>query len=122
MARTPTVADWLAALPAGHRAAIEARRAVVRRAAPALPETIKWNAPSFGDRVTLGLGKDSGVRIVLHRGAAPSDKAFVFADDAGLAAWPAPDRGVVQFADAAQVEARAGDLEALIARWVAATT
>ena len=94
-------------------------------AGPDLAESIKWNAPSFAqggeDRITLGLEKDGGVRAVLHRGAAVRLDGFVFGDQAGLARWPSPDRGVLKFRDAAEVEARRAALGELFTRWLEAT-
>ncbi len=105
---------------------IDALRAIVTRAHPGLVETIKWNAPSFADgdqdRVTLGIERKGGVRLVLHRGAASKGAdGFTFDDPAGLARWPTRDRGVVTFADAAAVAGKATDLERLVRRWVEAT-
>jgi hypothetical protein len=91
-----------------------------------LSERIKWNAPSFAlgddDRITLGLERKGGVRVVLHRGAKVQDTAgFVFEDPAKLAKWPAPDRGVIVFAEAAAVEAQAEAFSDLCTRWLEAT-
>ena len=117
---------WLAAQTPETAAAIQRLRAIVSAASPDLSEEIKWNAPSYSDagedRITLGVERKGGVRIVLHRGAAKSDPSgFMFDDPHGLAAWPSPDRGVVRFADAAAVDASAEPLTDLIARWIAAT-
>lgn len=118
------VETWLDALSPENRTLIDRLRAVVRAAAPGLTETIKWNAPSYADcnddRVTLGLERKGGVRVVLHRGTAVKDDAFAFEDPGKVAKWPAADRGVATFADLVALEAKAGDLQALIARWVAA--
>lgn len=108
-------------------ATVDALRAVVIAAAPALNERIKWNAPSFAvgdeDRVTLGIERKGGVRVVLHRGAKAKDAAgFVFDDPAGLAKWPAVDRGVMVFADAAAVAAKREALAEIVARWVVVTS
>lgn len=121
-----SVEAYLAALDPLVRADVEALRAVVLGAHPGLSGEIKWNAPSFAhdgeDRVTLGLDGKGGYRIVLHRGAKPLDTAgFRFDDEARLAKWPAPDRGVVALRDRAEIEARAADLAGLIGRWVEAT-
>ncbi|MCR5870786.1 DUF1801 domain-containing protein [Sphingomonas sp. J344] len=105
---------------------VDALRAIVIDAAPELVEEIKWNAPSFRDgadhKVTLGIERKGGVRIVLHRGVASRDVAgFSFADPDGLASWPAADRGVVTLRDPPTIETKRAALGALIARWVAAT-
>ena len=127
MAKTSvSVEDYLDALDPSVRADVDALRDVVLGAHPGLSEEIKWNAPSFAheghDRVTLGLDGKGGYRIVLHRGAKPLDTAgFHFDDEARLAKWPAPDRGVIALRDRAAIDARAADLTDLIARWIEVT-
>jgi Domain of unknown function (DU1801) len=127
LAKKPmSVEDYLAAQEPSVRKAIDALRAIVLSAHPGLIEEIKWNAPSFAhdgqDRVTLGLDPKGGYRIVLHRGAKPLDTAgFHFVDDAKLAKWPAPDRGVITLKDLAEIEARREAISGLIARWIEAT-
>lgn len=119
-----TVADWLAAQTPETSAAIERLRAIVAAAAPGLTEEIKWNAPSYADggqdRVTLGVERNGGVRVVLHRGAAVKSDGFAFDDPHGLAAWPSRDRGVVKLLDAAEIDSIAPRLTDLVARWIAA--
>ncbi len=119
------VETWLDSLSPENHALIDRLRGIVAAAAPGLDEAIKWNAPSFSDgdqdRVTLGLERKGGVRVVLHRGAAVKDTAgFAFEDSSEVARWPSADRGVATFADLKALEARAADLEDLIRRWVAA--
>ncbi|WP_425997680.1 DUF1801 domain-containing protein [Caulobacter sp. DWR1-3-2b1] len=120
-----SVEDYLAALEPSVRADIDALRAVVLGAHPGLTEEIKWNAPSFAhdgeDRVTLGFDRKGGYRIVLHRGAKPLDAAgFHFDDEAKLAVWPAPDRGLIALRDRAAIEAEAAEVGRLIGRWIEA--
>lgn len=120
------VQSWLATLAPESRQTVEALRAVVTGAAPELVEEIKWNAPSFRDgavhKVTLGIERKGGVRIVLHRGVAKQDLAgWSFDDPDRLATWAAPDRGVMRFSTEAEVEAHRDSLEQLIVRWIAAT-
>jgi hypothetical protein len=126
MPKTQTVEDYRAALDVPVREALDALRRIVAEAAPGLTEEIKWNAPSFAhrgrDRVTLGIEPRGGFRIVLHRGAKSEDASgFRFDDPDKVAAWPAPDRGVVRLRDPAEIEARADMLKMLIARWITAT-
>lgn len=102
---------------------VDRLRAITAAAHPDLVERIKWNAPSFAlgedDLITLGLERRGGVRLVLHRGAKPKDPAgFSFDDPAGLARWPAADRGVVVFQDSRAVENAAAALRDLCARWI----
>ena len=107
-------------------AMIDRLRALVRDAHPGLTERIKWNAPSFAigddDRITLGVERKGGVRMVLHRGVRPKDAAgFHFDDPDGLAAWPAIDRGIVLFGDLSDIERRREAIVDLCRRWIAAT-
>ena len=121
-----TVDEFRASLTAEQRATVDLLRHITAAASPEVTEHLKWNAPSFclngDDRVTLGLERDGAVRMVLHRGAKPKDVAgFKFDDAAGLAKWPAPDRGVVVFRDAGDVERRSADLADLVRRWLVAS-
>ena len=107
-------------------ATVDLLRSVITGVEPELTERIKWNAPSFAlagdDRITLGLERQGGVRVVLHRGAKQKDAAgFSFIDPAGLARWPAPDRGVIVFDDVAHVESRRDEFRDLCCRWLSAT-
>ncbi|WP_426167113.1 DUF1801 domain-containing protein [Sandarakinorhabdus sp. DWP1-3-1] len=117
---------YIAGLDAPTAAVVTRLRTLAMTAAEGVTEHVKWNAPSFcvagDDRITLGLERAGGVRMVLHRGAKVKDSAgFVFADPAGLARWPAVDRGVVTIRDAAALEAMAPALADVMARWLAAT-
>ncbi|MDP2343779.1 MAG: DUF1801 domain-containing protein [Deltaproteobacteria bacterium] len=110
-----TVEEFLASLTREQRATIDLLRQIISGASAGVTEHLKWNAPSFclngDDRVTLGLERDGTVRMVLHRGAKPKDvTGFKFDDSAGLAKWPAPDRGVLQFQDARDVESRRAEV------------
>ncbi|NBB17131.1 DUF1801 domain-containing protein [Caulobacter sp. SLTY] len=107
-------------------AMVDALRGLAAAAGPALNERIKWNAPSFAigdeDRITLGLERKGGVRVVLHRGAKAKDSAgFDFPDPDKLARWPASDRGVLTFATLAEIEMKRPALGELFARWLEQT-
>lgn len=119
-----TVEAWVAAQTPGTRLMIETLRSIVRAAGPDLDERIKWNAPSFADRgrdrVTLGVERLGGVRMVLHRGATPGAAGFCFEDPEGLARWPSPDRGVLTFGPQDDIAARRASLERLVLRWLEA--
>jgi hypothetical protein len=113
-------------LDAASLAIVDRLRSLIAGAHPDLTEHIKWNAPSFKlggeDRITLGLERKGGVRVVLHRGPKPkSVEGFAFADPNGLAKWPAPDRGVLTFATLRAVETCEMELVDLFRRWIAAT-
>lgn len=127
----PTIDAFRQSLDAETLAIVDALRGVITAGSSGLTERLKWNAPSFAvapagdddDRITLGLERKGGVRVVFHRGAKLKDATgFVFEDSAKLAKWPAPDRGVVVFADAAAVAAKREAFSDLCARWMDATT
>ena len=121
-----TIDAYRAALEPELQETMDALRSIIVEAHPGLAERIKWNAPSFAlgddDRITLGIEQKGGVRVVLHRGAKAKDsRAFKFQDADRLAAWPAPDRGVLSFADTEAVTAQRDALRDLFTRWLAAT-
>ena len=121
------VDTYLDGLQHGRKGEIEALRRLILDAVPGLDERIKWNAPSFGkgedDRITMRLHPGDRLQLILHRGAkAGADDLFRFEDPDKLIAWAAPDRGVVTFADAADLEAKAEALGEVLRRWVACTT
>ncbi len=120
------VESFRARLDPDVRETVDAIRALVHEGAPGLIERIKWNAPSFAagddDRITLGLERKGGVRVVLHRGAKPkSVESFRFDDPAKLAKWAAPDRGIVIFQDRNAVATREADFIDLCRRWIETT-
>lgn len=122
----PSIETFRASLDADTLATVDALRAIIAASRPGLVERLKWNAPSFAleddDRITLGLERKGGVRVVFHRGVKVKDASgFTFEDPSGLAKWLAPDRGVVVFADAAAVEAKRAALSDLCTRWLEAT-
>jgi hypothetical protein len=118
------VSTWLSGQTEQNRAGIEGLRRIVRSVDVPWVETIKWNAPSFAldgeDRVTLGVERRGGWRVVVHRGAAARADGFAFRDTSGLARWPSPDRGVVTIQDPADLDAKATAVAELIGRWVRA--
>ena len=121
-----TVETYLRSLDGPARELVDAVRDIIRQSHPDLTEHIKWNAPSFchgaEDRITMGLERKGGVRMVLHCGAKAKDSAgFAFADPDGLARWPASDRGVILIEDPAAAEARREKLSDLFRRWIDAT-
>ncbi len=121
-----SVETLVAALPEPSRTAMNALRRLVVESHPDVSEHVKWNGPSFvidgDDRISLGTAKGGAVRAVLHRGVkVKSTEGFAFEDETGLVKWAAVDRGVVTFADTAEVEAAAEPFKALCRRWLDAT-
>tara|TARA_R110002020_G_scaffold3766_34_gene16699 strand:+ start:6384 stop:6779 length:396 start_codon:yes stop_codon:yes gene_type:complete len=118
---------YLEGLQHARKAEIERLRALILATLPDLVETIKWNAPSFGngedDRITMRLHPGDRLQLILHRGAkAGADDLFRFEDPDRLIAWAAPDRGVVTFSNAQDLAAKSTPLAAVLKRWVACTT
>jgi hypothetical protein len=121
------VDSYLDGLQHARKPEIEALRRLILDAVPGLVERIKWNAPSFGpgedDRITMRLHPGDRLQLILHRGAkAGADDLFRFEDPDKLIAWAAPDRGVISFADAADLAAKSAALPEILRRWVACTT
>lgn len=118
-----TLAEFHAGLSPREREAVDRLRALASAAGDGIEERIKWAAPSFAlggiDRITLGLDRKGGVRVILHRGAKakPAD-GFAFDAPADLVAWPAPDRGVMAFAGADEIAAREREIGDVFRRWM----
>ena len=99
-------------LDADTLATVDALRTLIESSHDGLTERIKWNAPSFchggDDRITLGIERKGGVRVVFHRGVKAKDKTgFAFDDPDHIARWPDADRGIALFADVGAVTAKA---------------
>lgn len=121
------VDSYLDGLQHARKPEIEMLRLLILASVPDLVERIKWNAPSFGpgadDRITMRLHPGDRLQLILHRGAkAGADDFFRFEDPDRLIAWAAPDRGVISFADAADLAAKSVALPDILRRWVACTT
>ena len=125
MTDAPTaVESFLDALEHRQADGVVRLRAALLASVPGLSEHIKWNAPSFVydsvDRITFRLRPGDVLQLVFHRG--PSVRkdvhTFAFDDPTGLLAWQTPDRGVVTFADLADVESKLEDVADLARRWV----
>ena len=104
--------------------AIDALRAIILGADPAVREGVKWNAPSFYTSehfATFHLRSKRGVQLVLHLGAKGRPDAALrgaVPDPGGLLDWRGPDRAILTFADATAVEANAPAIEAILREWV----
>ncbi len=121
-----TVESFRSTLSAKDLATVDCLRRIIMDCRDDLEETIKWNGPNFSvnghDRITLGLDRKGGIRVVFHLGAkVAANKGFRFADTTGLAKWPAPDRGVAKFKDLEAVEGHRTALTDLCKRWLALT-
>jgi hypothetical protein len=120
-----SVTAFLETLQHTRKAEINRVRNIILGAHPDLTEKIKWNAPSFGldedDRITFRLQPGNKVDLIFHRGVARKDNEFSFADETGLLKFVAPDRAVLIFSDAADIEGKAEQLRWLVRAWIAAT-
>jgi hypothetical protein len=124
---SPAVERYLNALDHPLADAIADLRRAILVSDPGIAEHIKWNAPSFryagDDRVTFRLPPQGGLQLVFHRGAKPKDaNGFQFNDPHGLLTWVAPDRAIITFRDAADVETRQAATVETVNRWMRATT
>lgn len=103
-----SVDDYLAAQTPAARAEVEALRAMVMDAEPRLVEIIKWNSPSYTldgqDRLTVNVGRNDDVRLVLHRGVHEQETkgaASTFTGDPdGVLTWHSDIRASLSAADA----------------------
>lgn len=93
---------------------------------PEIGTGIKWNAPNYTyrgeDRVTMRLHRGL-FQLILHRGAKPliTDNV-IFDDPHGLLKWAAPDRAVIEFTSATDVEARLEKALDTCLRWMRQAT
>lgn len=118
-----TIVSFRSTLDAQTLAIVDALRALISATNKDLQEEFKWNAPSFRlgkeHRVTLGLERKGGVRVVLHRGAFKKDTIdFSFDDPDKLAVWPSKDRGVLIMESMSDVDEKRDQLTVLISRWL----
>ena len=114
----------LAALAHPQDATLQRLRIAIRATDPRIGEAIKWNAPSFHVEgrhfATMQLRRPDVVRLILHLGTQKrSPPAGAIADPDGLLTWLAPDRALLEFRDAAELEARQAAVVALVRQWMA---
>jgi len=121
-----SVDAFMEALDHPRKGDVEEVRRLILSADAGITEQVKWNAPSFciggDDRITLRLQPRNQVQVIFHRGAkAKSAEGFTFADPDKLAKWMAPDRGMVDFKESADLSARKAAFLDMVRRWIAAT-
>lgn len=122
--RDPAVDALLAGLDHPAAAAVARLREVLLTSVEGVSEHVKWKAPSFvvdgQDRVTFRLAPAPVLQLVLHRGVRVRDDidAFSFDDPTGTVRWAGGDRGVLTFADGADLDARSAQVLELVQRWV----
>lgn len=108
------------------RAEIDALRAIVLGADPAVVEGVKWNTASF--RTTDWFATLNGPKhtkepmLVLHAGAKVKGKDLRrrVADPTAMIRWLGADRGIVTFAGRADITKRRAALQRVLRSWLAA--
>jgi uncharacterized protein YdhG (YjbR/CyaY superfamily) len=127
---TTAVLDYLSQIPAVRRGALDELRRIVLASDRRVGEELKWNSPSFfvdDHFATFNLRRgphadpnDKGVRLILHTGARAKGRVVKGAlrSSPEWLEWLAPDRAMVDFADAAQIRARAAALRMLLRAWL----
>jgi hypothetical protein len=122
-----SVEEFLAAQPDDRRALVNALRALVREADPAVQEHVKWNSPSFVldgvDQATISAQGKEGVRLVLHRGATAAentDAASAFTGDPqGLLTWHSDIRASLLVRDSHDLAAKHAAAVEVVRAWLA---
>ncbi len=128
MNKYKNVKEFLGDLAADKLAQVTELRKLILASVPALTENLKWNAPNYvyknEDRITFNLlNKEGKVKLILHMGAERVEdrKAKpVMNDESGLIEWISNIRGIITFADNADVIAKRNTLKAIIKNWLAA--
>lgn len=107
-----------------YKAEIEALRRIILGAAPGISEGIKWKAPSYKTDeyfATTNLREKAGIGIILHLGArvrALGPGGLAIEDPEGLLKWLAPDRAIVRFASASEIDAKGAAFASVVRSWV----
>lgn len=112
-ARNPEVDAWLAGYDNPLKPLVERVRTIVLDADDRIGETIKWSTPTFVYRGNLASFQPRAkqfVSILFHTGASiPGDHP--------LLAGGGDTARYVRLADAAEVEARRAEIEAIVRAW-----
>ena len=107
------------------RAEIDALRTIVLAADASIEEGVKWNTASFKTSewfATLnGPKQTKEAMVVLHAGAKAKGTVLQdrVADPTGMVRWLGKDRGLVVFANLADITARKAALQKLLRAWIA---
>jgi len=112
MPRNPDVDAWFAAKERPLADAMQRARRLILEADPRVTESIKWQTPtfSFGGNIASFNPAKKQVSLLFHRGAEiPGDHPRLVGD--GRLAR------VMRFADLAEVEEAADELQAVIRAW-----
>ena len=109
------VDDWMAAYDNPQKALVQAVREAVLAADDRVGECIKWQAPTFtykGNIASFFPKAKRHVTLMFHKGAAiPGDFPSLRGDGR--------EARTMTFADAAELDARRGELQRLVRAWIA---
>ena len=129
MAKSPaqTPDGFMEALDHPRKAEAQALRDIIRTSAPALVESLKWNAPSYtlgtDHLLTFNFADRKSVRLIFHCGARRKETvgAPPFMDDTtGLLDWASDIRAIATFRNADDLTHAGPLLPGLIRDWIAA--
>lgn len=119
-----SVQEFLDAQAAEPRGTVDALRALIKEAEPALAEGIKWNSPSYAlggrDCITFSVRPGKPVLVVFHTGTEVQEKkkgAPVLQDSTGMLSWRSDIRATAEFVDSAAVKERAADVQWIVRAW-----
>jgi hypothetical protein len=129
MAKAPaqTPDGFMETLDHPKKAEAQALRDIIRSAARDLPESLKWNAPSYtvgGEHVlTFDFSEKKSARLIFHcgprrmetKGAPP-----ILKDTTGLMEWTSDIRAIVTIRNADDLEHAKPLLPGLIRAWITA--
>ena len=109
------VDDWMAAYDNPQKALVQAVREAVLAADPRVGECIKWQAPTFtckGNIASFFPKARKHVTLMFHKGATiPGDFPNLLGDGR--------EARTMQFADAADLDAKRAELQAVVRAWIA---
>jgi hypothetical protein len=113
MTRNPDVDAWLAAYDNPQKALVSAVRDAILAADPRVSEAIKWQAPTFiykGNIASFFPKAKAHASLMFHKGAEiPGDFPSLEGDGR--------EGRSMKFRDAADLEARRGELTSIIRAW-----
>lgn len=115
MATNPVVDDWFDAYDNPMKPAVQRVREIILETDDRIAESIKWKAPTFeykGNIASFYPRAKQHVSLMFHRGAMiPGEHPLLEGDGA--------TSRVAKFASVEDVDARRGELEAVVHAWCA---
>ncbi len=107
---------------------IEYLRRLVMSADLGLMESVKWNGPNYGiekeDRITFRIHPQQQIQIIFHRGAKVKEKLTerLITDEYRILTWKENDRAIFTFKTFKELEQTSLQLQAIVVKWIKATT